>query len=724
MNKKNQNTPELTGQTPAYTDPHATREQQKYDNPVPSRELILDTLRDYAGQGQRIAYAGLCETFGLEGEQRSPLRYRLRAMERDGQVYRDKSHHYHVITQDDKAVGRVHAHPKGFGFLILDDQDDWRINDDQMSFAMHGDVVEAIASRHHDGRVSARIVRIVEHRAPLLGKLTEDHEGMFVTPRDERVDHDITIAKEHLNGATPGDWVEIDILTSPSRHALPTGKVNNVVGAKITQDAEQRIALREHGHPGEFEDAVTAQAEHASQAPVTLQGGRIDCRHLPLFTIDGESSRDLDDAVAIKKTSKGFVLHVAIADVAAYVDADSALNEAVASRTESVYFPSAVSAMLPTSLSNGACSLNANQDRFALMFELHVDKKGTLLDCDVYEALICSQHRTTYKEVQAYADNEQWDALPGLATLYKLYALRRAAKAKRGVLDISRPEWKYTFDDHGRIVDVAQEASLDSHRVIEECMILANVGATMFAKERGVPLVYRNHGAFCTERLPAAVRAIQEWEPSFSLPEAPSSQDVYRALLPLRNSPHYDVIVHVLCRCMPPAYYSTDCEGHTGLALPAYAHVTSPIRRLPDLLNHRSLKAALCHAKGGVRYKEDELEAIAVRCNMQMRENNLAVRDVEDGLKISYLSERIGQCFKGDVVAITPFGAFVRLLDNGMEGLLPLSTFGAKGAMLSVNDSRTALQTKHGKSLVVMGDRVRIKVDKVDSGRRVLFSLL
>ena len=704
-------------------DPFLARERGNYDEPVPSREMILQTLN---AQGVPISNEQLEKLLGITESEREGFERRLAAMQREGQIMRNRRDAICVVTKLDLITGTVQGHPDGFGFVVRDgDGPDLFLGPQEMHKVLHGDRVavrEVGVDRR--GRPEGKIVEVLEranHR--VVGRLHSERGVLFVVAENKRISQDLLVPPGDALNATPGQVVVAEIIAQPAKHAQPIARVVEVLGNYADPGMEIEIALRKHDLPHEFPRAVE-KASAGFSKDVTAQDskGREDLRKLPLVTIDGETARDFDDAVYCEPRGKGFRLVVAIADVSHYVKHGDALDTEARGRGNSVYFPRRVIPMLPEVLSNGLCSLNPEVDRLCMACDMTIDGHGDVTDYRFYPAVMWSHARFTYTVVaEMLADPLGASAqrhnrlMPHVANLHRLYQILVKARAKRGAIDFDSTETQMIFDAYGKIERIVPVRRNDAHRLIEECMLSANVCASDFLGDHEHPTLYRIHEGPTPEKL----LGLREFLKGFGLQlgggDMPQAGDYAKVLDRCKGRPDAQLLQTVMLRSLRQAVYSPDNVGHFGLAYEAYAHFTSPIRRYPDLLVHRAIKAVL-HGK---RYDPGNWLELGVHCSQTERRADEATRDVESWLKCYYMRDRVGDVFNGSVSSVVGFGIFVALDDVYVEGLVHVSDLGsdyyhfdaAKHLLLG---ERTAKRYRLGDRVVVRVVRVDLETSKID----------
>ena len=595
-------------------DPHRKREAKKYANPIPSREFILATLTE---AGVPLVFDELAEALDLSAEQDLvALERRLGAMVRDGQLIRNRKDAFCLVNRRDLIAGRVIGHQDGFGFVKPDDGgDDVYLYPRQMRALFHDDrVVVRVTGRDRRGRLEGAVVEILERNTrTVVGRFYQESGVGFVVPDNKRLAHDIIVPSDRVGETRQGQIVVAEITDQPTKRTQPIGRILEVVGDHMAPGMETDIAIRTHNLPVELPDEVKAEiAGLDEEVPEAAKAGRTDLRQVPLVTIDGADARDFDDAVYCERKPKGWKLLVCIADVSAYVAPGSALDREGHRRGNSVYFPDRVIPMLPEVLSNGLCSINPQVDRLCMCCELYISQEGKPTRSRFYRAVMRSHARLTYDQVAAMVvdgDGELSarfaDVLPHLHELHALYRVLHEARAERGAIEFDTTETRFELSEQGRVLAVHPLVRNDAHRIIEECMLAANVAAARLFERKKLPALYRIHEPPKEEKLADLREFLGELGLSLPGGKKPTAQDYAALLDSVGDRPDRHLIQTVLLRSMQQAMYSSDNLGHFGLAYPAYTHFTSPIRRYPDLIVHRRLKAGL---QG--RRRDDEEQAL------------------------------------------------------------------------------------------------------------------
>ncbi len=665
-------------------DPNAAVEAQKYDNPIPSREFIMALLEE---RGKPMTREKIAAALGLEDEeQQEALRRRLRAMERDGQVVRNRREGYGLVDKMDLIAGRVIGHRDGFGFLVPDEGgDDLFLTARQMQEVMHGDrVLARVSGIDRRGRREGAIVEVLERaHERLVGRYFEESGVGMVVPDNRRINHEIIIPPGEQGGATDGQIVIVELTRQPVKHRQPMGRVVEVVGEHMAPGMEIDIATRSHGLPNSWSSAVEAEiADLSEEVPEQAKAGREELRDLPLVTIDGADSRDFDDAVFCERQGKGWRLIVAIADVASYVKPGSALDREAHERGNSVYFPESVIPMLPEVLSNGLCSINPEVDRLCLACEMRISASGRITRYRFLRGVMRSHARLTYDEVadivqhrKVAARKQRAELVPQLETLYELYQALHAARVKRGAIDFDSTETRIVFGENRKIERVVPVERNDAHRLIEEMMLAANVSAADYLISNEMPTLFRVHDRPGEERLADLRTFLGELGLQMGGRDKPQAKHYGALMEQIKGRPDSHLIQTVLLRSMMQAVYTPDNIGHFGLAFDAYVHFTSPIRRYPDLLVHRAIHHLL-DGKGpdSFAYGHKEMLRLGEHCSMTERRADEATRDAVDWLKCEFMMDRVGETFNGIVTSVTGFGLFVQLQETYVEGLVHVTS--------------------------------------------------
>ena len=721
-------------------DPNYAKELAKYDNPVPSREFILQIIRK---QNSPMSKEEIFKTLAIVNEeQQEAMRRRLRAMENDGQLVFTKRKCYALPEKLDLLKGMVIGHREGFGFLQVEGKkEDFFIPNVQMQKVMHGDYVLAQPNGFdRKGRPEVRIVRVLEaNKKQIVGRFFLEQGIGYVVPDDSRITRDILIPDNARLGARMGQVVVVELHPRTAPFFQPIGKITEVLGDNMAKGMEVEIAIRKHDIPHSFPSAVEKQLKKwAEDVPEEAKRGRVDLRDLPLVTIDGEDARDFDDAVFCQKQGKGWKLWVAIADVSYYVRPKSALDTEAYNRGNSVYFPNRVVPMLPEKLSNGLCSLNPQVDRLCMVCEMTISAKGKMTDYQFYEALMNSHARLTYNKVAKILEKdtalcERYASLvPHLQDLHEMYRALVKARQQRGAIEFETIESKFIFNALGRIERIEPVVRNDAHKIIEECMILANIASANFMEKHQEPALYRIHAVPGEEKLTAFRSFLAECGLSLSGGNKPTPMDYAQLLEQIKQRPDHELIQTMLLRSMSQAVYSADNIGHFGLALEEYAHFTSPIRRYPDLTLHRGIKYLLAKQKGskrkttdtgGYHYPLEEMDLFGAHCSSTERRADDATREVADWLKCEYMQDHVGEEFDGVISSVTGFGFFVRLNDLFIDGLVHISGLANDYYLFDMPKQR--LIGENSGMMFRLGDAVKVRVEAVSlEQKQIDFSLI
>ena len=712
-------------------DPQAAREAQKYEQPIASRELILEVLAD---RDVPMRISELAAALGIINESDLfSLQKRLRAMQRDGQVISGRRGALGLPKKMDLVKCKVIGHRDGYGFASpVEDGDDFFLSSRQMFRVFDGDEVLVAESGYDDkGRPSGQIVEVLTRaHTSIIGRYMEEGGIGYLMPHNRRISNHVLIPPKAKAGAKSGQLVSVKITGYPTEVLGAKGEVEEILGDHLDPGLEIDVAIRAHDIPNEWPDDVLSEAGALRDEPSESdKENRVDLRHLGLVTIDGEDARDFDDAVYCETEGSGFRLWVAIADVSHYVPISSALDEEAFNRGNSVYFPERVVPMFPEVLSNGLCSLKPAVDRLAMVCEMLIDADGQVTESAFYEAVIHSHARLTYTQVGEVLENGWCDAVPserfeGLFRLHALYKVLRQARARRGAIDFETVETRIIFDDNRKIDAIVPVNRNDAHKLIEECMLAANVATANFLEASELSGLFRVHEGPSAERLEALRKFLGEL--ALELPGGldPTPLDYQTVLSRLNDRDDSQVIQTMLLRSLSQAVYKPDNNGHFGLNYEAYAHFTSPIRRYPDLLVHRAIKRLATSTGSTPRklskeksralypYTMVDLVAAGEHCSMTERRADDATRDVQLWLKCEYLRHHIGDEYAGVVASVTRFGMFVELSDIYMEGLVHISALPSD--YYHFDQASQRLVGEHTRKTYQLGDAVRVQVARVD----------
>jgi ribonuclease R len=708
-------------------DPFLAREQEKYGGrAVPSREFILDYLEE---RGMPLTLDELRAEWRLEGDwEIEALARRLRAMERDGQLIRNRREGYGLVAKMNLVTGRVIGHAEGHGFLIPDEGgDSLFLSPRQMRKLLHGDrAVARVTGVDYRGRREGAVVEVLERNTEtVVGRFCEERGACFVIPDNKRINQDIMVPPDGRGAAQAGQIVIVELIEQPSSQSRPLGRVKEVLGEHMAPGMEVRIAIASHGIPVEWPEAVlTEVSRYGESVPESARQGRWDLRETPLVTIDGITARDFDDAVYCERRGNNWRLLVAIADVSWYVRPGTALDHEARRRGNSVYFPDRAVPMLPEALSNGLCSLNPEVDRLCLVCDIAINAEGRIIRSRFAEAVIRSHARLTYDTVAAIvADRDprvraEYAALvPHLDRLHALYQVLRATREQRGALDFDTQETVIEYGADRKIERILPTERNDAHRLIEECMIAANVAAARFLQRQKMPGLYRIHEGPSEDRLNKLRAFLGELGLGLGGGEKPSPLDYTRLLEQVRDRPDAHLIQTVMLRSLAQAIYASGNVGHFGLALDAYAHFTSPIRRYPDLQVHRAIRHALNGGKpADFPATHADLVGLGEHCSMTERRADEAVRDAVEWLKCEFMLDKVGQVFDGIITGVAGFGLFVELRGVFVEGLAHVTSL--RNDYYQFDPVGHRLHGERSGQVYRLGDRLTVRVVRVDLDER------
>ncbi len=734
-------------------------DKEKYSNPIPNRDAIIKLI---ANRNKKTTRGHLAKALNLyDDQQKEGLRRRLNAMIRDEQIYYDHSYGYGVYSQQNLIKGQVKGHSKGFGFLTCDKtQENLFLSKRQMLKTFDGDMVAVVAGElDRQGRREGFIVNVIEHNTKaLVGCLMAKGHEYFLLPENSRISNEIRIAKDQCMDAKEGQYVVVKITQYPNHRNTACGQVIEILGDSMAPGMETDVAIRNHSIPYLWPKKVLQSANRmGAKVSQADKLGRTDLTNTPFVTIDGEDARDFDDAVYCrKKPLGGWQLSVAIADVSHYVLPDTPLDKEAQKRGTSVYFPQRVVPMLPETLSNGLCSLNPNVERLAMVCEMSINRCGKMTSCHFSQAVIRSHARLTYDEVATMlTDAEAGNAAQTDATtqanineLHQLYGVLRKARTVRGAVDFETPETRYQFNEQSKIGQILPQQRTDAHRIIEECMLCANVAAAQFLQKHRLPALYRIHQGPQLKKLTELRAFLAEKGLSLAGGSAPKPRHYDRLLGNISTRPDAKAIELMLLKSLGQAQYDSDNQGHFGLACPAYAHFTSPIRRYPDLLVHRAIRAQLNRQNQPNRLKRfiqsfssitnnsvataetpayqikaeasqiesQNLQNMAEHCSAVSRRADKASSDVENWLECEYMSDSVGKAFVGSISGVSNFGVFIALADTQIECLVHKSTLDKTRYALDV--VKHMITDKKKSTHFSLGDSVRIRIKQINMAQR------
>jgi ribonuclease R len=741
----------LTKRKSISSDPFAEREAEKYENPIPSREFILDLLDSAAAP---VTHEQMCEMLELRDEdQVEALRRRLIAMARDGQLISNRKDAYLRLDKIDVIRGRVQGHRDGYGFVIrADGGEDVYLHNRQMRKVFDGDeVLVRLSGEQYRGKDEGTIVEVLSHNTTqLAGRFYNEDGVQFVRPENARITQDVMVPVGAFGGAVHGQIVVVEITQQPDKSRLPMGRIIQVLGDHMAPGMEIELAIQAHAIPCVWPQKVIAEA---AQFPVAVaeqdKQHRVDVRNLPFVTIDGEDARDFDDAVLCERRRGGWRLCVAIADVSHYVQVNSALDMEARGRGNSVYFPDYVVPMLPEALSNGLCSLNPQVDRLCMVCEMTISDAGNITGYQFYEGVMHSHARLTYTKVgeiltgtgeAANALREEYQAVvPQLELLHQLYKCLRIARDERGAIDFETVETRIQFNEERKIERIIPVKRNDAHKLIEECMLCANVCSAKFLEKHNLVGLYRVHEGPTEQKLANLREFLSELGLGLAGGSEPTSGDYQQLMQAIQGRSDTHMIQTVMLRSLRQAMYQVENRGHFGLGYDAYTHFTSPIRRYPDLLVHRAIRSIIRNdaASTHVRrcegaeiiptrkiypYTASDMLVLGEQCSLTERRADEATRDVVSWLKCEYLRDQVGAVFSGHVSSVTSFGLFVELKDLYVDGLIHITALPHDYYRYDVAQHR--LVGERTRKVFCLGDELVVRVVGVDlENRKVDFEL-
>ena len=727
-------------------DPFASREAENYENPIPSREFILEHLEE---AGEPLGHTELCERLKLvSDEQIEALRRRLIAMSRDGQIISNRRGMYGLASSMELIKGRIQGNKDGFGFFIPEDgSEDLFLGAREMETLFDGDKVLArVSGVDNRGRKEGTIVEVLQRRfTQIVGRYYHEQGFGVVVPDSKRISHEILIPDQNAGNAKDGDFVVAEIVEYPTRRRKAIARIAEVLGDSSTPGLEIDVALRSHDIPHEWPKAVEKQVRGFVEEVVEADlVGRKDMRDIPFVTIDGEDAKDFDDAVYAREHKRGnWTLYVAIADVSHYVQPKSALDEEAINRATSVYFPGHVVPMLPEKLSNGLCSLKPKVDRLTMVCEMEISALGEMTSYKFYEAVIHSHGRLTYNEVadivqpaetdlqqrvQAKQSKRYAELVPHLISLYGLFHALRETREANGAMDFDTTETRIVFGENRKIAEIVPVYRNDAHKLIEECMLRANVAAALLLESAELPALYRVHEGPNPDKLENLRAFLREMGLHMGGGLKPTPRDYQAVLKQIAQRPDHHLLQTMLIRSMMQAVYQPDNVGHFGLGYEAYTHFTSPIRRYPDLLVHRGIRHLIRNSKHKCVEKQsdapkltkakiypynlDDMARFGEHASMAERRADAAGYSVVDWLKCEYMQDKIGEEFVATVTSVTSFGLFVELNDIFVEGLVHVTEL--SNDYYRFDPIRHCLEGERSRKVYRLGDSVEVRVVRVD----------
>ena len=694
---------------------------------LPERSALIEFL---AGIGAPVSFDRIASAHALRTpDEQEALQRRLSAMERDGQVIRNRRGEFGLVDRMDLVTGRVIGHRDGFGFVRPDDAStDLFLSPRQMRSLMHGDrVVARVARVDRAGRREGALVEVIERGVGrVVGRLRRESGVTFVRPHNSRIHHDVLVPPDASSDARDGDYVVARITEPPTRRHPPIGVVEEVLGSRMLPGMEIDVAIRTYELPVAWSEDVLSEA---AALPARVRGvdreGREDLRRLEFVTIDGEDARDFDDAVHCERTAGGWRVAVAIADVSAYVLPGTALDEEARVRGNSVYFPDRVIPMLPESISNGLCSLRPHEDRLCLGCELIVTASGRVHRSRFFEGVIRSRARLTYTEVSGVLERGDAEmrgrlaeSVPMLELLAEAYSALRRARDERGAIDFDMTETRIVLGADARVERLEPAERNVAHRIIEECMVAANVAAARLLERHRLPALFRIHEGPSPEKVEELRVFLDEFGLKLGGGDAPEPRHFAAVIERAASRPDAQLIQTVMLRSLSQASYAPGNAGHFGLAHRAYVHFTSPIRRYPDVVAHRAIRHALRRGRPGDFQPApgSSLAAVGDHCSMTERRADDATRDAVAWLKCEFMLEKLGEEFDATITGVAAFGVFVTLDDMFVEGLVHVSALGSD--YFHFDPVRHRLGGERSRRSFRLGDRIRVRVASVDLDER------
>ncbi|HLS05959.1 MAG TPA: ribonuclease R [Wenzhouxiangella sp.] len=679
--------------------------------------------------GRPVTRRQLSHVFGLDkaqSDQRlSPV---LMEMVAAGELVRNRRAAYGFPSQMDLVPGRISAHPDGYGFVVVEgDDEDLYLSPRQMRQVFNGDrVLAAVTAVDRRGRREGAVVEVIERaHQQVVGRLLVDAGVAVVVPDDPRLTQDIILPAGDEKQASPGQIVVARIDKPPTLKRSAVGRIVAVLGDADEPGMATEIAIHSHQLPVDFSEEALHEAEaFGRRIDEKAAHGRVDLRDVPLLTIDGADARDFDDAVFAEPLGDGFRVLVAIADVAEYVKPGSALDKEAAERGNSVYFPDRVIPMLPVALSNGLCSLNPDVDRLCMVCEMRINSRGRVTSSRFYEGVMRSRARLTYSQVRRIMDigdpelvERYGHVLSSLQALYDAYRLRLRLRERRGALDFDSQQAEFRFDEKGQVVDIGLQRRGDEHRLIEELMIAANVEAARFVGRQKLPMLFRVHEPPPADKLEALEEFLRGSGLKVRWREHPEPGQFAAIQRDAVGRPDEALVNAQLLRSLSLAVYQPDNKGHFGLALENYAHFTSPIRRYPDLLLHRAIKHA-CRGQspGRFDYGGADMDELGRHCSWTERRAEEAGRDVEEHLKCQFMQRHIGEEFDGLVTGVASFGLFVELDGLAVSGLVHVTEL--PNDYYSFDPRASSLTGKRRGQRYRLADSVKVQVIAVSVDER------
>ena len=696
-----------------------------YKHPIPSPNQIIDFLTE-AGRPQKAD--DILKAFDLKGQRmRSLLIEKLHAMVRTGRILENRSGEYLLTSKLDLVTGTVSGHRDGFGFVIRDDgePDDVYLSAREMRPLFDGDrIAIRVVGTDRRGRAEGELVDVLDRGTrEVAGQFIRERGIGLVIPDNPKLVHRILIPKGESGRAKPGQIVVAEILDYPTHVQQATGRIIDVIGAPDEKGIATDIAIHSHAIPYKWPRSVLDEIEqYGSNVPSKAKHGRTDLRSVDLVTIDGADARDFDDAVYCERAGDGWRLLVAIADVSHYVEIGSGLDNEATRRGTSVYFPDRVVPMLPEVLSNGLCSLNPKVDRLCMVCEMLVNAEGKVTRSTFFEGVMRSKARLTYSQVNQLLEGKAKNAVPKdlhtpIRELHALYKVFAKARGRRGAIEIDLPQTKFKLNKDGEIDKIEVVPRNDAHRLIEECMIAANVEAAKFLKKHRIPGLYRVHPRPDPDRFDELRLYLVSLGLKVAHPEHVQPRDFTKIIRQTAARPDATAIMMTMLRSLTHAAYSPANIGHFGLALESYAHFTSPIRRYPDLLVHRAIRHIVRGGKPGrYEYGGREMERLGAITSAHEKRAEEATREVEAWLKCQYMEQHLGDEFDGVITGVTNFGVFVQITELLVDGLVHVTSLSNDYYKFDAG-TQSLVGERTGRKFR-LGDAMRVQVNKVDMETR------
>lgn len=696
-----------------------------YKHPIPNQNALIDFLTDV---GKPLKVEPILKAFDLKGQRmRALLVDRLQGMVRAGQILENRRGEFCLTAKLDLVTGKVSGHRDGFGFVIRDDgvAEDVYLSAREMRSLFDGDrVAVRIKGLDHRGRAEGELVDVLERGTlEIAGQFIRERGIGIVIPDNAKLSHRILIPKGEAANAKHGNMVVVEIVDFPTHVEQATGRITTIIGSPGDKGIATDIAIHSHSIPFKWPDAVRKEVQRfGTSVTSSSHKGRTELRDVDLLTIDGEDARDFDDAVYCKKTEDGWRLLVAIADVAHYVSVGSALDQEAIVRGTSVYFPDRVVPMLPEVLSNGLCSLKPKVDRLCMVCDMRVSAAGKVTKSTFFEGVMNSKARLTYTQVGDFLSGGSKTSVPkelqssilNLRDLYKAFAKQRR---RRGAIEIDLPQTKFKLNKEGEIDSIQVVPRNDAHRLIEECMIAANVEAAKFLKQHKIPGLYRIHPKPDEDRFNEFRLYLVSLGLKVPHPQHVEPRHFTELIEQVKDRPDSAAITMAMLRSLTHAAYSPDNVGHFGLALQSYAHFTSPIRRYPDLLVHRAIRHIVRGGKPGkYDYSPKEMERLGAITSAHEKRAEEATRDVEAWLKCQYMEKHLGEEFDGVITGVTNFGLFVQISELMTDGLVHVTSLANDYYKYDAGSQRL-IGERSGHSYH-LGQQMRIRVQRVDMETR------